>query len=72
MQANIFPGSIISTTLMWVSATQAQTGFWPENGKHIGDVIVTFSKDCTITTYNAEVIITDEIDEHYSGIPVSS
>ncbi len=72
MQANIFPGSIISTTIVWISATQAETASWPENGKHIGDVIVTFSKDFTTTTYNAEVIITDEIDEHYSGIPVSS
>ena len=56
---------------MWVSTTQAETVFWPENGKHIGDIIVSFSKDCTTTTYNAEVIITDEIDEHYSGVTIS-
>ncbi len=72
MQANIFPGSIISTTLMRVSATQAETVFWPEDGKYIGNILVTFSKDCTVTTYNAEVIITDEIDKHYSGVPISS
>jgi hypothetical protein len=72
MQANIFPGSIISTTIMWVSATQGETGFWPEHRKRVGDITVTFSGDCTVTTYNTEVILTDEIDKNYSGIPVSS
>ena len=72
MQANIFPGSIISTTIMWVSMSQAETVFWPENGKHIGDIIVSFSKDYTTTTYNAEVIITDELDQHHSGSQISS
>ncbi len=71
MQANIFSGSIISTTIMWVSATQADTRFWPEHRKHIGDIIVSFSKDQTTTTYNAEVIITDETSEYYSGSQVS-
>jgi hypothetical protein len=72
MQANIFPGSIISTTIMWVSITQAETRFWPEHRKRIGDVIVSFSKNQTTTTYNAEVIITDETCEYYSGSQVSS
>lgn len=72
MQAKLFDGSIITTTTMWVSATQAETAYWPEHSKHVGDIIVTFSKDCTVTTYNAEVVITDEIDKYYSGIQVSS
>ncbi len=72
MRTNIFSGSIISTTIMWVSATQAETRFWPENRKHIGDIIVSFSEDCTTTTYNAEVIITDETCEYFSCSQVSS
>jgi hypothetical protein len=69
MQAKLFDGSIISTTLMWVSATQGEVGYWPDHRRQVGTVIVTFSKDCTVTTYNAEVIITNEIDKYYSGIP---
>jgi hypothetical protein len=72
MKTNIFPGSIISTLTMWVSATQGEIGVWPENGKLVGTIIVTSSTDRVTTTYNAEVIITDEISQHYSGIPISS
>lgn len=58
---------------MWVSATQAETTFWPENRRNIGNVIVTFSNDCIVTTtYNTGVIITNEIDQYYSGVQVSS
>lgn len=72
MQTNIFPGSIISTTIMFVSVTQAETRFWPEKRRRIGDIVVSFSKDYITTTYNAEVIITDETCEYFSGIQISS
>ena len=72
MQAKIFTGSIISTAMMFVSVTQAENVIWTKNGKPIGNIIVSFSKNQTTTTFNAEVIITDEIDKHYSGVQVSS
>jgi len=71
MRFNIFPGSVITTPICWYSATQAEPTIWPKFRKRIGDIIVTFSKDCTASTYNAEVIITNEIDQHYSGIQIS-
>lgn len=68
METNIIIGSIISTTVVWLSATQAETEFFQTTEKKVGNVIVTFSEDCTVTTYNTEVIIVDEIDKHHSGI----
>ena len=68
MRFNIFPGTIISTTIMWMSGTQAVPINFPKICKYIGSITVTFSKDNTVTTYNAEVVITDEIDQYYSGI----
>jgi len=69
---NLINKQVITTPVYWYSATQAETVIPYPEGKRIGEVIVTFSHDCTVTTYNTEVILTDEIDQYYSGIPASS
>jgi hypothetical protein len=71
MRINVFKGSIITTPLYWYSATQAEPACSMRFFRKVGVILVTFSHDCTVTTYNTEVVITDEIDQNYSGIQVS-
>lgn len=69
---NITNQQVITTPVYWYSATQAGIINLNPEGRKIGNIVVTFSDDCTVTTTNTEVILTNEIDKHYSGIQVST